>query len=122
MRALGIFDSETIMLMDKCTLIKLLLRTELKKKILVENIENRNREWWMYNDIQKICEKLGIEPEEVCFYPDKTREKLKERFFESNEVEMEIIQEIKMLLSNYNYKNKRILVDLIKLNYNQEYV
>jgi hypothetical protein len=74
----------------------------------------------MYNDIQKICDKLGIEPTEVCFYPDRTREKLKERFFETNDVEMEIIEEIKMLLSNYNFKNKRILVDLIKLVYNQD--
>jgi hypothetical protein len=74
----------------------------------------------MYNDIQKICDKLGIEPKEVCFYSDRTREKLKERFFETNDVEMEIIEEIKMLLSNYNFKNKRILVDLIKLDYNQE--
>jgi hypothetical protein len=120
MKALGIIDSETTMLMEKCVLIKLLHRTELTKKILVENIENQNREWWMYNDIQKICDKLGIEPKEVCFYPDRTREKLKERFFETNDVEMVLIEEIKMLLSNYNFKNKRILVDLIKLVYNQD--
>jgi hypothetical protein len=108
------------MQMEKCVLIKLLHRTELRKKILVENFENQNREWWMYNDIQKICDKLGIEPKEVCFYPDRTREKLKERFFETNDVEMVLIEEIKMLLSNYNFKNKRILVDLIKLVYNQD--
>ena len=100
MKALGIIDSETAVLMDKCTLIKLLHRTELKKKILVENIENRNREWWFYKSIEDICEKLGIEPEEVYFYRDKTREKLKERFFEQNEVEKEITEEIKLLLTN----------------------
>ena len=61
--------------------------------------------------------KLGIEPEEVCFYSDKTREKLKERFFEQNEVEKEIIEEIKILLANYNFQNKRLLLDLIKLEY-----
>ena len=44
---------------------------------------------------------------------DKTREKLK-WFFESNEVKMEIIQEIKILLSNDNFKNKRLLVELKK--------
>jgi hypothetical protein len=44
---------------------------------------------------------------------DKTREKLK-WFFKSNEVEMEIIQEIKILLSNDNFKNKRLLVELNK--------
>ena len=54
------------------------------------------------------------------YYPDRTREKLKERFFETNDVEMVLIEEIKMLLSNYNFKNKRILVDLIKLVYNQD--
>jgi hypothetical protein len=31
MKALGIIDSETTLLMDKCTLIKLLHRTELTK-------------------------------------------------------------------------------------------
>jgi hypothetical protein len=30
--------------------------------ILVENIENRNRNWWFYKNIQNISEKLGIEP------------------------------------------------------------
>jgi hypothetical protein len=35
MKALGIIDSETTVLMDKCTLIKLLHSTELTKRILV---------------------------------------------------------------------------------------
>ena len=57
---------------------KILHRTELTKKILIENVENRNSDWWFYKDIQIICDKLNIEPDEVCFYPDKTKEKLKE--------------------------------------------
>jgi hypothetical protein len=44
MKALRIIDTETTMLMEKCVLIKVLHRTEFSKKILVENIENRNRE------------------------------------------------------------------------------
>ena len=42
MKALGIIDCETSILMDKGTIIKLLHRTELTKKLLVENIEKRN--------------------------------------------------------------------------------
>ena len=42
---------------------------------------------------------MNIEPEEVCFYPDKTREKLKEMFFGQNEIEKQIIDEIKILLT-----------------------
>ena len=54
----------------------------------------------------------------MCFYPDKTREKLKEMFFGQNEIEKQIIDEIKILLANYNFQNKRLLIDLIKLEYN----
>ena len=68
MKALGIIDCETTILMDKCSIIKLLHRTELTKKILIENVENRNSDWWFYKDIQIICNKLNIEPDEVCFY------------------------------------------------------
>ena len=118
MKALGIIDCETSILMDKCTIIKLLHRTELTKKLLVENIEKRNNEWWFFIEIKTICDKLNIEPEEVCFYPDKTREKLKEMFFGQNEIEKQIIDEIKILLANYNFQNKRLLIDLIKLEYN----
>ena len=40
MKALEIIDSETTFLMDKCSMIKL-HRTELSKKILIENIESQ---------------------------------------------------------------------------------
>ena len=39
MKALEIIDREKTILMEKCTLIKLLHWTDLTKKILVENIE-----------------------------------------------------------------------------------
>ena len=45
-------------------------------------------------------------------------DKLKEMFFGQNEIEKQIIDEIKILLANYNFQNKRLLIDLIKLEYN----
>jgi hypothetical protein len=63
--------------MEKFITIKLLHRTKLTKKILIENVEKRNSDWWFYTDIQIICDILNIEPDEVCFYPEKTRRKLK---------------------------------------------
>ena len=52
MNALEIIDSETSFLMEKCTMIKLLHRTD--KRILIENIESRNERWWLYKEIQTI--------------------------------------------------------------------
>ena len=46
MKTMGIIDSETTYLMDKCTVIKLLHRTEISKKILIKNIEQKNENWW----------------------------------------------------------------------------
>jgi hypothetical protein len=117
MKALGIIDCETTYLMEKCTTIKLLHRTPLSKKTLIKNIEEKNENWWFYKDIKTICERLGIEPEEVCYYPDKTRAKLEEEYYNRGEVEIQIIDEIKELISNYNYVNKRKLIELIRLNY-----
>ena len=65
-----------------------------------------------------ICNRLDIEPEEVCYYPDRTRNRLKEKYFEMNEIEEDIIREIKALLENYNFKNKKKLADLIKIEIN----
>ncbi len=69
-----------------------------------------------WNCIKTICERLGIEPEEVFYYPDKTRAKLEEEYYNRGEVEIVIIEEIKELISNYNYVNKRKLIELIRLN------
>ena len=67
MKALVIIDSETSYLIDKLTMIKLLHRTDISKRELVEKIENRNERWWFYKEIQTICNRLNIEPEEVCY-------------------------------------------------------
>ena len=71
----------------------------------------------MHKEIESICERLRIEPEELCLYPDKTRRRLQIEYFEGNEVEKEIIQEIKDLLKNYNFVNKKKLIELIKLEW-----
>jgi hypothetical protein len=103
--------------MEKCTVIKLLHRTELSKNVLIRNIKQKNNNWWFYKEIESICERLRIEPEELCLYPDKTRRRLQQKYFEGNEVEKERINEIKELLENYNFVNKKKLIELIKLEW-----
>jgi hypothetical protein len=49
---------------------------------------------------------LEIELQKVCYFPDKTRNKFKESYFGQNETEKEIIEEIKILITNFNYKKK----------------
>ena len=118
MRALGIIDNYTTYLMDKCTTIKLLHRTDLTKELLMKNITDRNETWWFYGEIKEICVRLDIEPEEVCLYPDRTRKKLQENYFcELNEGERENIEEIRGILDNYNYRNKKKLVELTKIEW-----
>ena len=101
---MGIIESETTYLMDKCTVIKLLHRTDISKKVLTTNIEHMNTDWWFYKEIELTGERLQIDPEELCFYSDKGK-KLEECYYEGNEVEQEIIAEIKELLQNYNFTN-----------------
>ena len=48
-------------------MIKLLHRTDLTKRMLIENIEKRNEDWRFYSEIKIICDRLGIEAEEVCY-------------------------------------------------------
>ena len=117
MKAMGIFDFETTYLMEKCTMIKLLHRIRLSKDTLIKNIEDKNENWWFYKEIKMICERLRIEPEEVCYYPDRTRKKLDEDYYNRGEVEREIIEEIEDLILNYTYVNKKKLIELIRLNY-----
>ena len=107
-----------LIIMEKCTMINLLHWTDICKRILIENIESRNERWWVYKEIQTICKRLDIEPAEVCYYSDKTKNRLKEKYFEMNEIEEDIIREIKALLENYNFKNKKKLADLIKIEIN----
>ena len=47
-----------------------------------------------------------IEPDELCYYPDRKRKKLQEKYYENGEIENKIIEEIKELISNYNFINK----------------
>jgi DNA-binding Xre family transcriptional regulator len=117
MKALKIIDAETTFLMEKCTMIKLLHRTGISKQILTTNIAKRNEDWWFYSDIKKICERLEIEPEEVCDYPNRTRKKLEDKYYEGNDIDNERIEELKSLLQNYSFKNKKKVVQLIKLDY-----
>ena len=117
MKAMGIIDVETTYLMEKCTMIKLLHRIQLSKDTLIKNIEDKNENWWLHKEIKLICERLRIEPEEVCYYPDRTRDKLEDDYYNQCEVEMEIIEEIEELIINYTYENKRKLMELIRLNY-----
>ena len=52
-KELGIIDSETTYLMEKCTIIKLLHRTEISKRVLIKNIEEKHANWWFYKEISK---------------------------------------------------------------------
>ena len=81
----------------------------LSKDTLIKNIKDKNENWWFYKEIKTICERLRIELEEVCYYPDRTRDKLEEDYYNRGEVEMEIIEEIEDLILNYTYANKKRL-------------
>ena len=78
--------------MEKCTTIKLLNHTEISKKVLIKNIEEKNTNWWFYKEISMICDRLKIEPKELCYYPDKIRRKLEEEYYEGNEIGQKIIE------------------------------
>ena len=39
-----------------------------------------------------ICDRLKIEPKELCYYPDKIRRKLEEEYYEGNEIGQKIIE------------------------------
>ena len=118
MKSLEIIDCETSFLMEKCTTIKLLHRHDLCKKILIKNINQNNTAWWFYKEIQTISDKLHIEPEVVCYYPDRTRKDLEDAYYGGGDNVRETVNEIQMLLDNYNFRNRRKLIELIKFNYN----
>ena len=108
LRVTKIIDIETLIDLNKCTVIKLLHRNQLTKNILIDNITAKREEWWLYKDIKRISEQLNIDIERVCYYPDIIRKMLLERYYEGNAVEMEIREEIEMLLKDYSFKNKKI--------------
>ena len=118
MKSLENIDCETSFLMEKCTTIKLLHRHDLCKKILNKNINQNNTAWWFYKEIQTISDKLHIEPEVVCYYPDRTRKDLEDAYYGGGDNVRETVNEIQMLLDNYNFRNRRKLIELIKFDYN----
>ena len=65
LRSLRIIDVETLIDLNKCTLITLLHRDELSKEILVKNIHDKKEEWWLHKDIKRISEYFGIDSEKV---------------------------------------------------------
>ena len=118
LKALRIVDIQTTYLMEKCTTIKLLHRCQICKEVLTKNIEEKNTNWWFYKEISEICDTLNIEPEEVCYYPDRTREKLENNYYKGNENEWEKLEEIKAILNNFNFRNKNKLSKLLRLEWN----
>jgi hypothetical protein len=64
----------------------------LSKDTLIKNIKDKNENWWFYKET--LCERLRKEPEDVCYYPERTRDKLEEDYYNRGEVEMEIIDVI----------------------------
>ena len=108
-------DMETVYMINKCTSIKLLHRNETSKAILLSNKDNAN--WWFYKELNEICELVNVSRSFICEYPDRVRELLIDRYFEMNEEELELAHKIEVLLEEFTFKNKKKLVDLIKLEF-----
>jgi len=86
-KVLKITDIETLIDMNKCTLIKLLHRHEVIKEILESNINAENENWWLFKDMKRISSYLNIEIGGVCYYPEKVREMILERYYGGSEIE-----------------------------------
>jgi len=54
LKCLNIIDINPVYLIDKCTTIKLLHRDNTTKMILTKNINERNENWWFFNEIKQI--------------------------------------------------------------------
>ena len=117
LRATKIIDIETLIDLNKCTVIKLLHRDNMTKSILIENVTARREEWWLYKDIKRKSENLNIDIERVCYYPDLSRKMLLERFYEGNHIEIEIRSEMEKLINNYSFKNKKALREMVKITW-----
>ena len=79
----------------------------MTKSILVGNLVEKNKNWWLFKDMKRISEQLGVEIEKVCYYPDIIRNMIIEKYYDGNEVEMEIREELKKLIKDYSFKNKK---------------
>ena len=116
MKALNILDAETLYYSQICILIKLLHRHEFSKSLLLKSLHISNPlHLDLYEDIKMISHILKIDFERIIYYPDKTRELLIENYLNQNE-DQEKINNIKDLLENFSYENKKLLTHLIKLN------
>ena len=115
LKCLNVMDMETVYMINKCTSIKLLHRNETSKAILLSNKDNAN--WWFYKELNEICELVNVSRSFICEYPDRVRELLIDRYFEMNEEELELAHKIEVLLEEFTFKNKKKLVDLIKLEF-----
>ncbi len=100
LRELKIVDVETLIDIKKFTIIKLLHRDKLSKDILLEDINAKNEDRWLYKDIKKICEQIGLEIERVCYYPGIKRKRILEKYYEANHIEKEIREEMHQLLKD----------------------
>jgi hypothetical protein len=108
-------DVETLIDLNKCTVIKLLHRDKLRKDILIDNINMKNEVWWLYKDIKRISEYLDIEIERVCCYPDITRKMILEKYYKANLIEEEIREEIENLIKDYSFKTKKKVKEIVYL-------
>jgi hypothetical protein len=59
----------------------------------------------------------NIEIERVCYYPEKVREMILERYYDGNEIEMNMREEIKNLLKEYSFKSKKKLREMVKISW-----
>jgi len=112
-KVLKIIDVETLIDLNKCTIIKLLHRHDVTKEILESNINAENENWWLYKDMRRISNNLNIYIEKVIYYPDKVRDMILERYYSGSEIEINIREEIDKLIKEYSFKNKKKLRELL---------
>ena len=114
LKLLKILDIDTMFLINKCTSIKLLHRHEITKKILMTNYDNPN--WWFFREINIISDLVNGNGKYVCEYPDRVRGMLIDNNFNLHEEEISITSKIDELIDKYSFRNKKDLIDLIKIN------
>ena len=117
MKALNIVDATTLYYSQICILVKLLHRHNYTKSLLMSCLDNpSNSNLDLYDDIKCISNLLNIDVRTVIEYPDKTRDLLIANYLDCPD-DQHSIERIKMLLNDYSIENKRILIQLSKINY-----
>ena len=117
MKALNIVDANTLYYSQICILVKLLHRHNYTKSLLMSCLDNpSNSNLDLYDDIKCISNLLNIDVRTVIEYPDKTRDLLIANYLDCAD-DQHSIERIKMLLNDYSIENKRILIQLSKINY-----